>query len=305
MRVKETRFLKEHLAFGTLMGISLFVLGKPLWILGQFSLGSEQYSHILLIPAVALVLLYQDWGKVVAHVGKGWPLGGALVGVSGLLYSLYLLRGLEWSENDRISLVIFAAVLLWIGLFQLIYGKRAYQQASFPLCFLLLMVPIPEAILGGFIGVLQQASTEVTDVLFRITGMTAFRHGTVFLLPGVAIEVARECSGIRSSLALFITSILAGHMFLRTKSRKILLYATVFPITVLKNGLRILFLSSYAVYVDPAILDSTAHRRGGVPFFGLALLALGAVLWFLRKTEDGSRTLTQEKAHSGARETGD
>lgn len=273
--------------FAALVCFSIVAFWKPLWTLGHFSLQSEQYSHILLIPFVVLALFYQDRDKLFSKAVPDWTLGGAALGVAAFPYavSLYLRNSL--SENDRLSLVILSILLVWLALFLSLYGRRTFRAAAFPLCFMFLMVPIPEAILDTTIRLLQQASGEVTDILFQISGIPVYRQGLVFVLPNVTIEVAKECSGIRSSLALFITSLLAGHMFLRSTSRKILLCAVVLPITVFKNGLRIVVLSALAVYVDPAILDSSAHRRGGIPFFGLALLLLGAVLWLLQKTERG------------------
>jgi exosortase/archaeosortase family protein len=102
----------------------------------------------------------------------------------------------------------------------------------------------------------------------------------------MSIEVAKECSGIRSSLGLFITSILGCHLFLRTRWKKFILLLSVFPITVLKNGIRIVTLSSLAIYVDEKfITQSFLHRSGGFIFYIPALFLLGLILWWLRKSE--------------------
>ena len=61
------------------------------------------------------------------------------------------------------------------------------------------------------------------------------------------------------------------------------LILSVLPITIFKNALRILTLTLLGAYVDQRILDSVVHRAGGIPFFGLALLLFGCVLWVLRK----------------------
>jgi exosortase len=123
-------------------------------------------------------------------------------------------------------------------------------------------------------------------MLFRLSGIPFLKEGPVFHLPGMSIEVAKECSGIRSSLALFITAILAGHLFLKTDWKKFILVLSVFPITVLKNGIRIATLSSLAVYVDQRfIIDSFLHRAGGFLFYIPALVLLGIALWWLRKSE--------------------
>ena len=88
---------------------------------------------------------------------------------------------------------------------------------------------------------------------FRIMGVPAVRQGFDFALPGVTIRVAQECSGIRSSLALMMTAVLAGHLWLRSFPRTFLLCVATVPIAIAKNGLRIAVLSWLAIYIDPAI----------------------------------------------------
>jgi exosortase/archaeosortase family protein len=115
-----------------------------------------------------------------------------------------------------------------------------------------------------------------------------------FELPGVAIEVAKECSGIRSTLALLITSIMAGYLFLESGWNRIILVLSIFPLTILKNAFRIITLSLLAVYMDKSWLTgSFLHQSGGIFFFLLALAILFPVFLLLRKTE---KKPTSEKA---------
>jgi exosortase/archaeosortase family protein len=112
------------------------------------------------------------------------------------------------------------------------------------------------------------------------------REGFVFHLPGQSVEVAKQCSGIRSSMALLITSVLAGHLFLRTWWKKVILAIVIIPITMFKNGIRVVSLTLLGTYVDSRILtNSLLHTDGGILFFLLALVLLAPVLYFLRKSE--------------------
>ena len=106
-----------------------------------------------------------------------------------------------------------------------------------------------------------------------------------FQLPGITITVAKECSGIRSSLVLVITSLLAANMFLRTNWRRALLVAAVIPLGLLRNGFRILVISLLCVHIGPHMINSIIHRRGGPFFFGLSLIPLFAMLWLFRRKE--------------------
>ena len=111
------------------------------------------------------------------------------------------------------------------------------------------------------------------------------RQGTVFELPGIVLQVAQECSGIRSSWVLFITSLLASHLFLRTRWRKIVLVAFVIPLGILRNGFRILVIGLLCVHVGPYMIDSPIHHQGGPLFFALSLVPLFLLLWWLRRQE--------------------
>jgi exosortase len=183
-------------------------------------------------------------------------------------------------------LAVFSFVIVLLGGFVLSYGSKAFRAALFPLCFLLLMIPIPGFLSERIVLALQRGSAEVTYALFKLSGVPVFRQGFTFSLAGVTIEVAQECSGIRSSLALFITSLLAGHVFLRSTWRRIFLSVFAIAMGIVKNGVRIVTLSLLGVYVDSRFLTGSIHHRyGGTVFTPLALAVLVPVLWLLQKSE--------------------
>src|SRR5207253_7732635 len=97
------------------------------------------------------------------------------------------------------------------------------------------------------------------------------------------IELAKECSVILSSLALLFTSLLAGHLLLRSAGRKTALALVTVPLLMIKNGIRIVTLSTLAIYADPSFLTGKLHSEGGFVFFLLALAVLAPVLWFLQR----------------------
>src|SRR5207245_1945207 len=145
--------------------------------------------------------------------------------------------------------------------------------------------PIPDFLLNRVIFWLQTGSAEVSYAVFELLGVPIFRTGFVFALPGVTIEVAKECSGIRSSLALLITSLLAGHLFLRSAWRKAALTLATLPLLIVKNGIRIVTLTLLSIYVDPSFLTGRLHHEGGIVFFILALVILAPVLRLLQMSE--------------------
>jgi len=191
----------------------------------------------------------------------------------------------------------FSAVTFWIGGFILFYGKRAFRSGLFPVLFLFFLVPIPTLLVERIIIFLQIGSTEVTNILFGLTGVPFNREGFVFHLAGMSIVVAKECSGIRSSIALFITGVIAGQLFLHKARNRWILLLSAIPITIFKNGLRIVTLTLLGVYVDPRILGSQLHRSGGIPFFVVALLLMAPILiWLIREERKASGSKLNEVA---------
>lgn len=268
----------------------------PIKALYVSSSQSEYYSHIVLIPLVSIYLVFQKRKRIFLEQGSTngrgahSPRNDRIAGISlllagALLYFFVRGVGTGLNQNDFTAIIVLATVVFINGGFILSYGLHAFKTALFPLLFLIFMIPLPSSLMDGFIYFLQVGSTEFTHLLFMATGVPFLREGFVFHLPGMSIEVARECSGIRSSLVLLITAVLAGHLLLETAVKKVVLAMAIFPITMLKNGIRIMVLTLMGTYWDPRWLtQGSLHRDGGILFFILALALMAPILHFLRKS---------------------
>ncbi len=256
----------------------------PLRQFATYARQSEVHSYVLLIPFVTAYLIYVRWKHLSRELSSAWgfALLLAAAGAGALLASQHFV---DLGQNDYMTLIALSFVCFVIAGTFLFLGSRWAHSAMFPLFFLAFMIPLPEAAVDFLENASKEASAEVANWLFLISGTPALRTGTIFQLPGMTIEVAKECSGIRSSLVLVITSVLAAHMFLRTTWRRALLVAAVIPLGLLRNGLRILVISLLCVHIGPEMINSVIHRRGGPVFFVASLIPLFVVLWWLRRGE--------------------
>ena len=159
---------------------------------------------------------------------------------------------------------------------------------AFPMGFLIFLTPLPDQAVDWMESGSKLASAEVASWFFVLSGTPAFREGTFFQLPGIVIQVAQECSGIKSSWVLFITSLVAGYLFLTKPWSRALLVGAVIPLGVLRNGFRIMVIGLLCVHVGPDMINSPLHRRGGPIFFVLSLVPLALILWLLRRRENGA-----------------
>jgi exosortase len=275
---------KKFLIFIGFTLATLALVFQPLQDLMESAKRSDYYSHIILIPFVTGYLIYSKKKELLGNPSPSYGMGGIFILFGLALYALGFYQAKSLNFNDQPAILVLSAVVFWTGGFMLLYGLDAFRRNPFPFLFLIFMIPIPNILLSKIIYALQSASTEVSEALFFLIGVPYQREGFVFHLPGVSIEVAEVCSGIRSSLALFITSILAGHFFLDRFWKKAILAVVVFPVTVFKNGIRIMTLSLLGAYVDPRFLTGGfLHKSGGFLFFIPALGLLGLALWALRR----------------------
>ena len=273
--------------------------GSPLLGLLRFSFHSELYSHALLVPAISGYLIWMDRQKLsrIFEPAPRLAAGLFLPGVA-LLAAYWLGRSSGWrpgNENDCLSLLTLAFLFFFARGFAWIYGGRVLRSIASPMAFLIFMVPLPLLLEDGLVNFLQLASAEVSYWFLTLSGMSVFREGTQFTLPHVTIGVAPECSGIRSTLVLFMTGLLAAYFFLRRPWSRITLIALLVPLGILRNAFRIFTLAQLAVHWNPDVLNSDLHHRGGPVFFAVSLLPFFLLIWLLRKCETRLQTRSSEK----------
>jgi exosortase len=246
----------------------------------------EYYSHIMLIPLISAYLLFNRRMEIRGSVKSYVPIG-VLVGVIGIIgYGAGLAQGQNLEFIDLVAWQTASLLVIFLGAFMLFWGSTAFKRALFPLLFLFFIVPIPTNLMDAFIYALQWGSSEATALIFSTLGTPYYREGFIFQLQTVTIEVAKQCSGIRSTMAMVITGVLAAHLFLRHNGKRLILILTIIPITVFKNGVRIVTLTLLAIHVDERFLTGGfLHKSGGFLFYIPGLLIFGGILVLLRKLE--------------------
>jgi exosortase len=260
------------------------LFAKPVYELFQLASNDETASHILLIPFITAWLLYTERKQVQPEVAFGIR-PSMLIFVPSLLMAALSLNCQACATKTRLSGYVLSLVLLVVAGFIFSFGAAAAKSSAFALAFLLFAIPIPDVFLSKIIYALQAGSAEIAEIFFNLSGAPVLRQGFVFRLPVMSIEVAQECSGIRSSLALLILALLVAHFSFRPFWKKLAFVVAGLCMMLVKNGIRIATLTLLANYVNPAFLTGRLHHQGGIVFFLIGLGLLWPVYWFLRKGE--------------------
>lgn len=297
--VAKVNHLLKRWTLGTV--ILALALSYPLSQYLRFAWESDLYSHLILVPWISFFCVWSARGKLVEEPGlhRGW--------VSVLLaIGLLTIMGLAWAgqvgwkplPEDRFAVLSFSGYMLWLAICGYFFGPNNLRLLAFPLIFMAFAIPMPSAARAWLESFLQHGSADVAQLLFNASGMPLVRDKTLFVLPGMRLEVAPECSGIHSTLVLFLTSIIAGYFFLNRPWRRAVLILAVLPLALLRNGFRVFVIGQLCVNVSPDMINSYIHRKGGPIFFGLSLIPFVLLLLWLWRME--RRRLPAEPPHTAA-----
>jgi len=273
------------LLFAILAAISIAIWWVPLVSSFALALRDESYTHILLILPVSAALLFVDWKSPEPSSGLGVSIGSGLLAIAVLVSAVVRWRVLPLASDVQLSMNMLAFVVWCIAAFVLCFGAGAFRRELFPLCFLFWMAPLPAFVLHPIVSFLQQGSAAAAHLLFLMAGIPVAQRGMLVHIPGLTLEVAPECSSIRSSLMLLVTTMVLAQSLLRSFWRKSLVVALAIPLSIAKNGLRIFVLGMLATRVDPSYLTGRFHRQGGIIYFLIALAAIFVLLWILHRGE--------------------
>lgn len=274
--------------FVVLVGVSLLVFHSPLAFLVGLAWSDERYTYVLAVPLIAAILFWWKHEEIFRTTQYAPKAAAPFLAPALLLWIGSAFTGTSAGSSFGPSLRILSMVLVWGGAFAVCYGLRALRAAVFPWMYLALITPLPPDLMEWATVALQRGSADVSYWIFKLIRVPFLRDGFRFSLPGVNIEIAEECSGIRSSLSLFLTGILISQFALRSHWGKVALILAVLPIVILKNAVRIVTISMLGVYVDRGFLYGNLHHHGGLAF---GLLGLGLIFGVLLLLQKAERTL--------------
>lgn len=279
------RINRQSSVFLALIAASLIAGWRPFFETFELALQNDMYTQILLIVPVSLFMILADTRLFVAAAKWSLRGGGAILLVAAVIASGAWIWTASLTADTLLAVRMFALVLSWIGIFQFCFGIQLSHKLMFPLLFLFGLVPLPRIVMDPLIALLQIGSAWSARAFFAAVGVPVFQKGVLLTIPGLTVQVAKECSSIRSSSMLIVTSLVMAQVLLRSFWRKAVVVAVAIPLSVFKNGLRIFVIAMLGTRVDPSYLTGRLHHQGGSIFLAIALGSTFALLWFLRSGE--------------------
>ena len=279
--------------------------------------GLEDWSHCMMVPFAALLIVYLDRAKLLAL-----PMRGAGAGFPVLLVGFFLYWFGYKADNIYISYaaaqILLAGFIIWFG------GWTWMRKLAFPWMFLVFMWPL--LFLESFLSFPLRVLVSHTSVLLlNLIGVPSVLNGTgilsapdpiLHLAQGerFSVDVALPCSGMRSLFALLMVSALYGYLTFRSGWKLLAMVISAVPLAITGNICRIIMLTIGTLIMGPAKAIGTTehpsffHMLAGYVVFVVALggmMAVGSLLsrWpSLIQATSNSRQGSAPRGSAGVRE---
>ncbi len=264
---------KKYISIEILLLIFSFVAAfhSQLFSLVTAWYNNDNYSHAFLVIPIVVWLFWKKRGQI--EVMTSMPSKWGLVIVI-ICVTLYLLASVAGILTLASLLIVFSVC----GVIIYLYGFSITWILSFPLAFLLFMIPVPAQIYSSLTLPLQLIVTKVSVAIICSLGVAIVRDGNIIHLPGgMVLEVVEACSGMRSIVSLLMISAIFSYIMLRHNGFRVLLFLSSIPIAIAVNIFRVTAtaLISYSGLVD--VLHGPMHTALGLCVFALAFIFLFAL----------------------------
>jgi len=193
----------------------------------------EEYSHIFLVPIVAIYLIWVRRVRLRFCAPRGRIIGPIFV-ASGWMMSSY---GFHHAVQ---SFWHCGAVLMVLGCILSVLGKDALFRFFPAVAVLIFLVPVPGMIRQQIALPLESWTAQISQVLLETLGIDVERSGNLLSINGIPVSIAEACNGLRMVFALILVSYAFGFgLPLRNFVRFLILLAS--PLAAIGcNVLRIL-----------------------------------------------------------------
>jgi len=237
-------------------------LAQGLWL-------QDAHAHGPIVLAVVAWLTWRQRAALAGDAGQRAPLAGGVLLVAGLLlYTVGRSQGIALSEVGSQIPVLAGTILLLLG-------RRALARLWFPLLFLIFLVPLPGFVVYAVTGPLKSFVSQVVEFFLYELGYPIARAGVILSIGQYQVLIADACSGLNSIYSLAALGFLYLYLTAsRNLARSALLLASIVPIAVATNVIRVLVLVLVTFHLGEEAGESFFHGSAGMALFAVALLLL-------------------------------
>lgn len=228
---------------------------------------TEQEGHGPLILAASLWLVWSSRDKIRNAEIRPAP----VIGWASLLVGLAMLFLAR--TQDLISVEVFSELPVITGCVLLLAGWKVLRVLAFPIGFLIFTIPAPGWMVDGATVPLKVFISDLVTKVLYAAGYPVAQNGVVIMIGPYQLLMKDACAGMNSIFALSAIGMFYVYAFRwESKLRSLALLATIIPITIVANFVRVMALVLIAYYGGVGLIDGPLHDLTGIALFIIALV---------------------------------
>jgi len=260
------------------------VLYLPIfWKLYRVRWDLLDYTHAYFILPISLWLVWRKREQLkallkIAEPGKNYY---GLVSLSvGILIFLFA------SRFDYSFLITISLLPVLVGLVYSLYGIDTLKLLSFPIAYLLLLVPPPMSIIDSITLPMRYGISNLTEKILGLLNYPITREGLLLNIGYNEIFMGQPCSGFRSLITLFSLGLIYVYISKTRFINKVILIFFVIPLALLGNLIRVITLCLITFYFGEEAGQGFFHNFSGIVMFIITILGLIGIETILDKMSD-------------------
>ncbi len=244
---------------------TLLRLADGLWL-------QEEHAYGYLILAGLIWTFWSRRSTLAVAPTKPSMVPGSISLALGLL--VYVIGR---SQNIAV-LEVGSMMPVLLGVMLIMQGTQLVRAAWFSLLFMFFLIPLPGSVVDAMTGPLKEFVSRTIEHVLYLGGYPIARSGVTLMVGQYQLLVADACSGLRSIFSLSALGLIyLFAMGYRSRWRNAILAASIIPIAISANLLRVLVLVLITYHFGDAAGQGFLHGLAGM----LLLVASLIFLFFL------------------------
>lgn len=231
------------------------------------------YTHAYFILPVSLWIVWEKRRILKDLFLKGKSLPTDIIGLAAVVMGLGMFI-FGWRQEYLFISSLSLIPVLW-GITKYLYGGAIVRSLSFPVFYLLFLIPPPLGVLDAVTVPMRYGISAATEIILSMLGYPLERNGLLLAIDGHEIFMGAPCSGFRSLVTMLALAVAYVYFIRGNFQKKLILILSVMPFALLGNLARVITLCLVTFYAGPDAAQGFFHYfSGGVIF----LIMIGCLM---------------------------
>lgn len=247
------------------------ILYSPVfWQLYRQRWETIDYTHAYFILPISLWLAWRK-RRALSELTQSAKLKSSFLGLPILILSI-LMFIFGWRQ-DYLFISTLSLIPVLYGLTIYLYGTSIAKSLTFPILYLLLLVPPPLGVLDNITLPMRHGISALTEIILKTFHYPITREGLLLSIGKHGIYMGAPCSGFRSLITMISLGLVYGYINKGPLKKKAILISSTIPLALLGNLIRVIAMCLVTFYFGEAI-GHKFHDISGFVIFLILIMGL-------------------------------